>query len=85
MQVYNENVHDLLNSEPTNIKIQHDPKLGTVLTGVQEKIVISAQQVSTTLHYRYPPPALCSNRCVILDAKLSCLLLTHNLLPDSIL
>ena len=75
-------MHDLLNSEPTNIKIQHDPKLGTVLTGVQEKIVISAQQVSTMLHYRYPPPR--SNRCVT-DTKLSCLLLIHTLYPDFIL
>lgn len=45
LEVYNEQVHDLLNSEPTAIKIQYDPKIGTVLTGVKEMVVVTAQQV----------------------------------------
>jgi len=45
LEVYNENVHDLLNTEPTTIKIQYDPKLGTILTGVKEMVVVTAQQV----------------------------------------
>lgn len=45
LEVYNEAVHDLLNSEPTSIKIQFDPKIGTVLSGVKEMVVVTAQQV----------------------------------------
>mmetsp|Transcript_35947 Transcript_35947/g.36629 ORF Transcript_35947/g.36629 Transcript_35947/m.36629 type:complete len:805 (+) Transcript_35947:326-2740(+) len=45
LEVYNEQVHDLLNSEPTAIKIQYDPKVGTVLSGVKEMVVVTPQQV----------------------------------------
>eukprot|EP00603_Paraphysomonas_imperforata_P012157 CAMPEP_0114479308 /NCGR_PEP_ID=MMETSP0104-20121206/16487_1 /TAXON_ID=37642 ORGANISM="Paraphysomonas imperforata, Strain PA2" /NCGR_SAMPLE_ID=MMETSP0104 /ASSEMBLY_ACC=CAM_ASM_000202 /LENGTH=73 /DNA_ID=CAMNT_0001654633 /DNA_START=28 /DNA_END=246 /DNA_ORIENTATION=- len=37
LEIYNETVNDLLNPDPkTQVKIQHDPKLGTMLTGVKE-------------------------------------------------
>lgn len=45
LEVYNEQVKDLLSAEPTQIKIQFDPKQGTVLSGVKEQVVLSAQQV----------------------------------------
>ena len=45
IEVYNEQVKDLLNAEPAHIKIQHDPKLGTILSGVKEQVVLSPQQV----------------------------------------
>lgn len=45
IEVYNEQVKDLLNSEPCHIKIQHDPKNGTKLSGVKEQVVLSPQQV----------------------------------------
>ena len=50
LEVYNEQVRDLLNSEPTAIKIQHDPKSGIVtLVGVKEQVVMSPQQVLSLL------------------------------------
>jgi centromeric protein E len=45
IEVYNEQIKDLLNSEPAHIKIQTDPKLGTILSGVKEQVVLSPQQV----------------------------------------
>jgi hypothetical protein len=39
-------VHDLLNPDITQIRIQHDPKLGTVLSGVKEQVVMNPEQVS---------------------------------------
>ena len=49
IEVYNEQVKDLLNTEPSNIKIQHDPKQGTILSGVKEQVVLSPQQVISLL------------------------------------
>lgn len=49
LEVYNEQVKDLLNTELSQIKIQHDVKLGTVLTGVKEQVVLNAQQVIALL------------------------------------
>lgn len=49
IEVYNEQVKDLLSTEPTHIKIQHDPKLGTILSGVKEQVVLSPQQVIALL------------------------------------
>eukprot|EP01035_Chromulina_nebulosa_P025653 gene25653-33500_t len=55
LEVYNEQVNDLLgNAErpagnssvgAKDIKIQHDPKLGTVVSGAREQVVNSAEQV----------------------------------------
>lgn len=46
LEVYNEQVMDLLNSESsTPIKILYDPKQGTVLSGVKEHVVFNPQQV----------------------------------------
>eukprot|EP01038_Epipyxis_sp_PR26KG_P004439 gene4439-6278_t len=45
MEVYNEQVKDLLGIEPVPIKIQHDPKLGTVISGIKEQVVLNPQQV----------------------------------------
>lgn len=44
LEIYNEQVKDLLNSEVVAIKIQHDPKNGTVITGVKEQVVVNAEQ-----------------------------------------
>ena len=52
LEVYNEQVKDLLNPDPihaSSIKIQHDPKLGTVISGVKEQVVANAQQVMALL------------------------------------
>lgn len=38
-------VHDLLNPEVTQIKIQHDPRIGTVLVGAKEQVVMNPAQV----------------------------------------
>lgn len=45
LEVYNEQIKDLLSTEPVTIKIQHDPKQGTVLSGVKEHVVLNYQQV----------------------------------------
>lgn len=49
LEVYNETVNDLLNPQPVQIRIMHDPKLGTVLHGVKEQIVMTAEQVIALL------------------------------------
>ena len=49
LEVYNEQVKDLLNTEPSLIKIQYDSKLGTVLSGVKEQVVLNSQQVIALL------------------------------------
>jgi centromeric protein E len=49
LEVYNEQVKDLLSTEPTQIKLQHDAKFGTVLSGVLEQVVLNAQQVIALL------------------------------------
>jgi centromeric protein E len=49
IEVYNEQVKDLLSTEPTQIKIQYDPKLGTQLSGVKEEVVVSPHQVIALL------------------------------------
>lgn len=49
LEVYNEQINDLLNMEPTPIKLQHDKKLGTVLNGVKEMVVFDPQQVLALL------------------------------------
>jgi hypothetical protein len=49
-KVYNEQVKDLLSTEPTPIKIQHDPKSGhTLITGVKEPVVVNPQQIISLL------------------------------------
>lgn len=45
LEIYNEQIKDLLNTEPANIRIQHDPKVGTVLSGVKEVVVLNPEQV----------------------------------------
>ena len=49
LEIYNEQVKDLLSTEPTQIKIQHDSKAGTVLSGVKEQVVLNSQQVIALL------------------------------------
>jgi hypothetical protein len=49
LEIYNETINDLLNPQPVQIKIMHDPKLGTVLQGVKEQIVMTAEQVIALL------------------------------------
>jgi centromeric protein E len=52
LEVYNEQVKDLLNPDPIasgNIKIQHDPRAGTVISGIREQVVANAQQVMALL------------------------------------
>mmetsp|Transcript_3712 Transcript_3712/g.5745 ORF Transcript_3712/g.5745 Transcript_3712/m.5745 type:complete len:849 (-) Transcript_3712:32-2578(-) len=50
LEIYNETVHDLLNPESsTQIKIQQDPKLGIVLSGVKEQVVMNPAQVIALL------------------------------------
>ena len=60
LEVYNEQVNDLLGNveQPAghspcgtkDIKIQHDPKLGTVVSGAREQVVNSAEQVIELMH-----------------------------------
>ncbi len=45
LEVYNEQVKDLLSTESIPIKILYDPKVGTVLSGVKEHVVFNPQQV----------------------------------------
>jgi len=49
LEIYNETVHDLLNPEVTQIKIQHDPKVGTILVGAKEQVVMNPAQVIALL------------------------------------
>ena len=49
-EVYNEQIKDLLSTSPVPIKIQHDPKLGTVISGHKEQVVLSPEQVNLILH-----------------------------------
>lgn len=50
LEIYNEAIHDLLNPELTQIKIQHDPKTGNVvLVGVKEQVVVNPEQVFSLL------------------------------------
>lgn len=49
LEVYNEQIKDLLSTEPTQIKIQYDTKLGTILSGVKEQVVLNSQQVIALL------------------------------------
>lgn len=49
LEIYNETINDLLNPQPVQIKVMHDPKLGTVLAGVKEQIVMTAEQVIALL------------------------------------
>lgn len=49
LEIYNEQVKDLLTTEPTQIKIQHGAKVGTILTGVKEPVVLNPQQVLALL------------------------------------
>ena len=52
LEVYNEQVNDLLNDskeKEKDIKIQHDPKVGTVISGAKETVVQSAEQVINLL------------------------------------
>lgn len=53
LEVYNEQIKDLLNHEQPSsaIKIQHDPKQGTVLSGVREQVVANPQQVMTLIKH----------------------------------
>lgn len=48
-------VHDLLNPEITQIKIQHDPRLGTVLVGAKEQVVMNPAQVRA-LNFAFDTP-----------------------------
>lgn len=41
---------DLLNTEPSVIKIQFDPKQGTVINGAKEPVVLSADQTIALIH-----------------------------------
>jgi centromeric protein E len=46
MEVYNEQVRDLLStSSLSNIKIQHGAKVGTVISGVKEEVVLGPEHV----------------------------------------
>jgi len=45
LEVYNEQIKDLLSMEPVPVRIQHDPRRGTVLTGVKEQVVLNTSQV----------------------------------------
>ena len=49
VEIYNENIHDLLNPQSVQIKIMHDPKAGTTLVGVKEEVVMTAEQVIALL------------------------------------
>lgn len=49
LEIYNEQVKDLLSTEPTQIKIHHDSKTGTILSGVKEQVVLNSQQVIALL------------------------------------
>ena len=44
VEVYNEQVKDLLSLESARIRIQHDPKQGIRLTGVKEPKVLNAEE-----------------------------------------
>ena len=46
LEVYNEQIKDLLNTEPTQIKIQDGGlKVGVIITGVKEQVVLNPTQV----------------------------------------
>ena len=48
--MYNEQIKDLLSTEPTHIKIQDGgAKVGTLLTGVKEQIVVNPAQIISLL------------------------------------
>lgn len=49
MEVYNEQVKDLLSTEPTQIKIQYAGKVGNILSGVKEQVVLNPQQIISLL------------------------------------
>jgi hypothetical protein len=55
LEVYNEQLKDLLSTEPPNavhpIKILHDPKQGTILTGVKEQVVLNFSQVAALMKH----------------------------------
>ncbi len=43
LEVYNEQIKDLLGVDPVPIKIQHDPKLGTVISGKERVMCMWTQ------------------------------------------
>ena len=45
LEVYNEQIKDLLSMDVVPVRIQYDPKKGTVLTGVKEQVVLNTSQV----------------------------------------
>jgi centromeric protein E len=50
LEVYNEQVKDLFNTgPPCLIKIQHGAKVGTIISGIKEEVVCSAEQVLALL------------------------------------
>jgi hypothetical protein len=49
LEVYNEQIKDLLSLDPTPIRIQYDPKKGVVLSGVKELVVLNTVQVLALL------------------------------------
>ena len=50
LEIYNEQIKDLLNSgTQKDIKIQHDPKVGTVISGAIEQVVRSPSEVLSLL------------------------------------
>jgi kinesin family protein 3/17 len=45
IQIYNENVSDLLRNEKKNLQIREDPKKGVYIEGVSEWAVVKPQEI----------------------------------------
>lgn len=44
LEIYNEQIKDLLNTEVVAIKIQQDPRNGVIVSGLKEQVVVNPEQ-----------------------------------------
>ena len=51
LEVYNENIRDLLSSEDTNLDLREDPVRGNCVAGITEIITTSTSEVMAILKY----------------------------------
>lgn len=53
LEVYNENIRDLLSSEDTNLDLREDPVKGNCVAGITEIITTSMPEVMGMLKYNF--------------------------------
>ena len=53
LEVYNENLRDLLSSEDTNLDLREDPVRGNCVAGITEIITSSTSEVIAMLKYTH--------------------------------